>query len=234
MLKQSAFLLALAGFAVALPAQASIVTLTGSTVDYTFDNSLLGLFGTPAVSGNTLYFTPTTFKAQSANGGGYTLTDSTVNIQVDAKPGYLFSKVGLHESGDYLLLGSGSQADVTGQIRVFRLSQPLGVITRSIVPTAPLDLTGTPTHNWHAKAGANLAAWNTGAPINVTVENLLLANTITTPSSLAFVQKKYIGLTVVTAPVPEAETWALMLAGLGLVGLQLRRSKGAVRQPGNA
>ena len=38
----------------------------------------------------------------------------------DAKPGYLFSKVGLHESGDYLLLGSGSQADVTGQIRVFR------------------------------------------------------------------------------------------------------------------
>jgi hypothetical protein len=33
--------------------------------------------------------------------------------------------------------------------------------------------------------------------------------------------------TMVTAPVPEAETWAMMLAGLGLVGLQLRR-KGKV------
>lgn len=33
--------------------------------------------------------------------------------------------------------------------------------------------------------------------------------------------------TMVTAPVPETETWAMMLAGLGLVGLQLRR-KGKV------
>lgn len=32
---------------------------------------------------------------------------------------------------------------------------------------------------------------------------------------------------VTTAPVPETETWAMMLAGLGLVGLQLRR-KGKV------
>ncbi len=34
-------------------------------------------------------------------------------------------------------------------------------------------------------------------------------------------------ITASTLPVPEAETWAMMLAGLGLVGLQLRR-KGKV------
>ncbi len=27
----------------------------------------------------------------------------------------------------------------------------------------------------------------------------------------------------VTVPVPEAETWAMLLAGLGLVGMQIRR-----------
>ena len=31
-------------------------------------------------------------------------------------------------------------------------------------------------------------------------------------------------------PVPEAETWAMMLAGLGLVGMQLRRKSKAAKQ----
>jgi len=46
--------------------------------------------------------------------------------------------------------------------------------------------------------------------------------------SLAFVEKKYAGLTIGTmsvTPVPEAETYAMMLAGLGLVGFVARRRK---------
>ena len=33
---------------------------------------------------------------------------------------------------------------------------------------------------------------------------------------------------VTVTPVPEPETWAMLLAGLGLVGLQLRRKMKAV------
>jgi len=39
----------------------------------------------------------------------------------------------------------------------------------------------------------------------------------------ASIGKDFVGLTAVTAPVPEAETYGLMLAGLGLVGFMVRR-----------
>jgi len=37
------------------------------------------------------------------------------------------------------------------------------------------------------------------------------------------VEKKFVGLSFVTTPVPEAETYAMMLAGLGLIGFVVRR-----------
>jgi hypothetical protein len=82
-------------------------------------------------------------------------------------------------------------------------------------------------HNWTALASTDLAAWDSVQAINVTVENLLLASTGATPS-LAFVEKKFVGLTpfmVAVTPVPEAETYAMMLAGLGLVGFAAARRR---------
>ena len=49
---------------------AATVTLAGTTVSFTFDSALSGLFGAPTVTGDALYFTPTTYKAQSFNGRG--------------------------------------------------------------------------------------------------------------------------------------------------------------------
>ncbi len=225
MFKYSALLASLLGLFTALPAQAAVVTLSGSTVDYTFNDSLLGLFGTPSITGNTLYFTPTTFSAQSSNGMGFTLTNSTLNIQVSAKPGYVFNGVGLKEHGDYLLLGGKTHVYVTGQLRVFSQSHPLAYLTDSITPTSPMNIKGYPTHNWNAVAGINLTeypSYFSNSPINVTIENLLTANTLK-DGTLAFIEKKFVGLDVVTAPVPEVNDWLLMLVGLGLVGLQMRR-----------
>jgi len=37
-------------------------------------------------------------------------------------------------------------------------------------------------------------------------------------------------LTINAAPVPEAETYAMMLAGLGLLGLAARRRKSSYKQ----
>ncbi|NWG38763.1 MAG: hypothetical protein HXY27_02175 [Hydrogenophilaceae bacterium] len=204
--------------------QAIPVTLSGNTVEYTFDDSLMGLFGTPSISGDTLFFTPVNFETQSLNGSGFALENETVNIKVSTHTGYRFGSVNLIEKGDYLLLGPGSDVDVTGQIRVFDTANPLMDITDGITPLAPLNLTGIPTRNWEASAMVDMSSWTNTTEINITVQNLLLAVT-TAPSSLAFVEKKFIGLSTSVSPVPEVETWAMMLAGVGLIGLQLRRSK---------
>lgn len=199
---------------------AASVTLAGSTVDFTFDDELLGLFGSASVSGDVLYFTPTAFAAESLNGAGFALTRDTINIQVAARDGWQFSGMGLTERGDYLLLGSGSMVDVAGQMRVFDVARPLTDMTASIQAGAPLTLSGLPTHNWSAGATLDLAAWDNARTLNVSIENLLLASTAGGYPSLAFVEKKFVGLVpemVAVTPVPEAETYAMMLAGLGLV-----------------
>ena len=217
----------LLGQALSGAAFAASVTMAGNTVDFTFNDALLGLFGPATVSGDTLYFTPVDFEATSLNGAGFALTNDTLNIQVSAHAGWTFSTLDLVEKGDYLLLGSDSTADVAGQIRVFDIANPLTDVTASILPTTSLSQQGVPMHNWTALASTDLAAWDSVQAINVTVENLLLASTGATPS-LAFVEKKFVGLTplmVAVTPVPEAETYAMMLAGLGLVGFAAARRR---------
>lgn len=211
---------------------AASVTLAGTTVNFTFDDALLGLFGPANVSGNTLYFTPVAFEAQSLNGAGFALANDTMNIQVAAHDGWSFAGMGLLERGDYLLFGTGSMVDVAGQIRAFDLANPFTELTASIGAAAPLDLPGIPTHNWQADAALDLSAWNDARTLNVTVQNLLLASTGVSPS-LAFIEKKFVGLTpamLAVTPVPEADTYAMMLAGLGLVGWIARRRRSASKK----
>jgi hypothetical protein len=204
---------------------AASVTLSGNTVDFTFDDTLLGLFGPASLSGDTLFFTPVDFQAESLNGAGFDLTNSTMNIKVTAHDGWLFSDIALAEEGDYMLFGAGSTAAVTGQIRVRDVAAPLTDVTASIQSTAPLDQSGLFTTNWEAGATADLSAWTGTEAVNVTVQNILLGST-TAASSVAFVDKKFVGLTPTMAPitpVPEASAYAMMLAGLGLIGWRIRR-----------
>jgi hypothetical protein len=211
------------GQALSGAALAASVTINGDNVDYTFDDTMLGLFGPASVSGDTLYFTPVDFSAKSVNGEGYALTNETMNIQVAARDGApAISNIGLTERGDYLLLGGGSSVDVTGQVRVFDVADPMTDLTGSIVAADPMDETGTPTKNWTANANVDVSGWTGARTFNVTVDNLLLASTDSN-ASVAFIEKKFVGISV--TPIPEAQTSAMMLAGLGLVGWQIRRRR---------
>lgn len=225
--KKMALGIFLLGQAISGAAYSASVTLTGTNVNFNFDDTLLGLFGQPNVSGNSLYFTPVNFDAKSSNGSGYAFANDTMNIKVTAHDGWSFSSIGLIERGDYLLLGAGSSAQVAGQIRVFDVASPLIDVTDNIDAVSPLNLSGASTHNWTANAAVDLSGWQSTQAVNVTVENLLLAST-SAPSSLAFVEKKFLGLTPVLSavtPVPEADTYAMMLAGLGLVGWATMRRR---------
>ncbi|MFZ5574893.1 MAG: FxDxF family PEP-CTERM protein [Pseudomonadota bacterium] len=213
------------GQALSGSASAAPVTLAGTNVDFSFDDALLGLFGSPGVSGNTLFFTPSSFDAQSAGGAGsgFDLTKQTINVRVTVRDGFLFDKVKLAERGDYLLLGTGATVHVGGQLRTFDVTTPATERTAAILPAAPLTMTGFPTHNWDAGAMINVNDWMSAKTLNVTLENILVASSVS--GSLGFVEKKFAGLDIAVTPVPEAETYAMMLAGLGLVGLMAARRR---------
>lgn len=203
---------------------AASVTLSGTTVDFSFDDALLGLFGQANVAGDNLYFTPTSFSAESLNGAGFDLTKQTINVKVTAHDGWDFSSLALTERGDYLRVGEAAKVAVTGQIRAFDTTSPLNEVTSSIVASgAFMQTDDLGTQNWQASAAANLAGMSTASMVNVTLQNILVAQSPVGTDTLAFIEKKYAGLNVITTPVPEAETYAMMLAGLGLIGFVVRR-----------
>lgn len=228
---QAVWSLALAASVASPSAQAAIQTLVGTNVTYQYDDALVGLFGLPTLAGDSLTFTPTNFKAVSNNGQGVVLASGTINVQIFANNGFTFPGVTVQESGDYHLIGSDAQVSVGGQIRAYDLLNPLPTsshITDPIVATAPLTTTTTinpyGTTNWQADAMVNLpTAWSAGG-INLTIENILLASTFNLGSS-AMIEKKFVGTAIIITPVPEAETYAMMLAGLGLVGWMAGRRR---------
>ncbi len=228
--KKLAIGMVLLGQALSGAANAASATLTGTNFDFTYDDALMGLFGQPTVAGDTLFFTPINFTAKSLNGAGYAFNNETLNLKVKAHTGKAFTNVGLVEKGDYLLLGAGSTAEVDGQVRVFDSAMPLVDLTSNITPSSPLNLMGGPSKNWTANASVDVSSWKTARTLNVTLENLLLTSS-SAPASLAFMEKKFVGLTFGSssiAAVPEAETYAMMLAGLGLVGLVVSRRRKTV------
>ena len=203
---------------------AAVQTLVGTNVTYVYDDTLMGLYGQPFLSGDSLVFTPTNFKALSTD-GGLVQTSSTINVKVYANENYTLSAFSLTELGDYSLIGSDAKVAVGGQIRLFDLANIANQLTDPITVTAPLTVTTTlanyQTTNWEANAALAVPTnWSSG--VNLTIENILIAYT-TQVGSAAFVEKKFVGNSVVITPVPEAETYAMMLAGLGLVGFMVRR-----------
>lgn len=205
-------------------ANAATVTLDGEHFTISYDTAVLGLFGTPLLVDSSLVFAPggsPGFSAQSGN--GFDFTNSTFSFTIAADPGYKLTGFNLFEAGDYFLIGSSSQVSVGGQLRV----KPLGgsALTAAISPVAPLTIqTGFPlftTSNW--EAAASVSPTNPLGSAVVSIENILGAFSPVGQGGYAFVEKKNIELGFVLTPIPEPESYAMLLAGLGLMGFVARR-----------
>ena len=222
------------GSAVAVP-----VTIVGNTVSFTFDSALAGLFGAPTVNGDSIFFTPTNFKVFSSN-DGFEQISQTFNIAITANAGFQIAGANLTESGDYYNINTSvlEGVAVSGQLRLVDLEAPFTpAVTSAIGTPAPLTATttfpaGFATTNWTASSSVAVPmGWGgqDGIPtaVNVTIENILIASSLNA-SSAAFIEKKFAGLDIVTTPVPEPQTYALFLAGLGLIGFMARRRMDSV------
>jgi PEP-CTERM motif len=215
-------------------AQAAMILLNGTNFDVRYDDSALGNYGNPSVSGNTVFFTPTTFRAESLNGTGFATSVGTVNFQILAKDNFALLDITLLERGDYLLRGADSFVGVSGQTRAFNLRNPMMDISSPIISTSNLNVATGSQQNWQGTSTLNLASLGLTdkQAVTYTVENLLEAYTESAGSGpkRAFIEKKFVGFSVssssIVSPVPEASTYLMMLVGLGVFGLFARRRKG--------
>jgi hypothetical protein len=196
-------------------AGAHAITLGGTDVNYTFDENNLGLYaGSYSVTGNTLGFTPTSF----VNSGVIPLVSQTMVITVTPIAGQQFSSLSFLESGSYTEQNPNDVA-VSGQLRILN-----PVTTSELTPSIPNPDFSSPGTNqaWQASINQDISSFYNASSLTITVQDLLI-NT----GTLASINKNLLKLTIMTSPVPEVETWTMMLAGVGLIALQLRRRSGS-------
>jgi hypothetical protein len=229
-MKKTLLVAALSGVFAVSGAQAASVTLSGSFFDLTYDDALTGLFGTPILVGNTITWAPSGSPGFSASsyGNGIQVTNSTFALTVTAKDNYLINGASLVEAGDYFFFGTGSGVSATGQLRGRSLD--VGGAPTSVSSIAASGFSANSefdfsTTDWSATALVTLDEASKSATF--TIQNILAAyNPPGSFPTAAFIEKKSVDLSVAVTAVPEADTYMMMLAGLGMIGLMAKRRMG--------
>lgn len=223
----------IAGIALALGVQAgasaAIVTVDGAFFDISYDDALVGLFGTPTIVGDEIKWFPSGspgFSAKVTGADNLVVTSSTLAVKITADAGYQLTGASLDEGGDYFYFGEAtSGVSASGQLRFTSLAPSATTVTAAIAPTTTfaenglLDFTTT---NWSAAAVVALSTPSTAA--NISIQNILAAWAAGAPPlQAAFIEKKEVTLSVAVAAIPEPSTWAMLGLGVGMIGFALRR-----------
>jgi len=207
------------------------------------------LYGDPTVSGNSLDFNPVSFNAFASGAGGLDLTDGTLGMRIEAKPGIGISQLLYNEAGDFTLLGFGTD-NTFSSVRAAFFVNILEVDGAGIAPinlNFTMDMSpsggvyrldeqgGGPLQqgNWAGNLTVDVdqALADAGVPFDIgaTLVTVTLDNTLTALSgdgTSAFIAKKDFGGTSITVVIPEPAS--LLIMAFGLVGLFLGR--GLVRR----
>ncbi|MFV2066635.1 MAG: PEP-CTERM sorting domain-containing protein [Pirellulales bacterium] len=208
------------------------------------------LYGAPTVTGNSLDFDPVSFNAFATGAGGLDLTDGTLSLVIEAKPGQGILSLVFNEAGDYTLLGFGSDNTLASVRAPFFINilevdgtpiQPINI--QAVMEVAPdngqyrlVEQGGGPLQqgNWTGKLMVDVAQEITDAghsflrgatKLSVTLDNTLSA--LSEEGTSAFIAKKDFGgtsITVIGGEIPEPSTVVLLLAGmLGITAFQRKQ-----------
>lgn len=194
---------------------AALITVNGNDVSFTYDDSLVGLFGTPSVSGNSLIFAPTNFSASSTTSSPFDFTNSSFAVTINSLDNYI-NNVSLVESGNYIKIGGSADVVALGTLTTTDLTNTLTSVS-NITPTAVLFSTTAfpnPVGNWEAKANENLL---NSFSVLANINNILGTQKLQT-SDYALINKLSVSLTATTVsavPLPQA----IWLFGGGLMAL---------------
>ncbi len=211
-------------------ASASAAVVFGDDVKFTYDDSTL--YGTAMTVGNSIFFLPTNFRAESNNGEGVVPLSETLNITVEVlTPNYTITDFALAEAGDYFLDGAGASVTASGRLQLTSGTTSCGIFpctTESTFNVAGLTVQNATT-NWSSGTSIDLSSvggWGSDSVVYAQIQNNLSATTLNEGvGEQAWIQKKQqlVGLEVTVIPLPAA-VW-LLLSALGVTGLFGRRSR---------
>lgn len=201
-------------------ASAAIQTLNAGSFSVSYDDALVGLFGTPTLVGDSLQWFPSGSPGFSAQtGSGIDLTNASFALLITANPGYTLNSFGLQSAGTYFHFGDAgvsSGVAIEGQLRVTPLPGSTSTADLELAAATPANaFLDFDLQNW------NLAASPVAVPVGTSSAavsfDTLLAGYVFGGAGYAFAEVKEVSLSISTSPVPEPETYALMLAGLGAI-----------------
>lgn len=187
-------------------------------------NSNSNLFGSPTLIGDTFYFFPSNFVAQSNNGATVAATD-TIDVDLIIHANLKFDGVSVTEYGDFSIDNStttGGSVNCTGVMSITDLANVRSTLD-NMAFSQTFPATSGVNQAFSGGTSRDLAAIEFGVPfttIHLSITNDLLA--ISSPNGSAVIRKTLVGGTMAVAILPEPGVLGL-LAAAGLMAARRRR-----------